>query len=72
MKKLGKYNDITCYECTDREYKEQMRLYDNRNVIYIIDGTMVHNGIIVGYYDGTHVRDVYDEVPYMVKHEPAP
>ena len=72
MEKLGKYNNITCYKCSDKEYKEQMRLYDNRNVIYIIDGTMVHNGIIVGYYDGIHVRDVYDEVPYMVKHEPAP
>ena len=73
MKNIGKYNGVPCYECTDKEYVNTVKNgQDNGKQIFIVDGTMIRNGIIVGHYDGTHVRDVYDEVPYMVKHEPAP
>ena len=72
MRNIGKYNGIVCYACTEKEYRE---LCDSGRVdgnIYIIDETMVRNNIIVGYYNGKTVRDVYDAVPYMVKREPGP
>ena len=68
MKNIGKYNSIPCYECTNVEWKERYdRGNDNGKQIFIIDGVMVRNNKIVGYYDGKHVRDVYDEQPYFVE-----
>ena len=68
MKNIGKYNGIPCYECTNVEWKDRYdRGQDNGKQIFIIDGVMVHNNKIVGYYDGKHVRDVYDEQPYFVE-----
>lgn len=73
MKNIGKYQGTICYECTDKEYKDVLKSgQDNGRQIFIIDGTMVKKNEIIGYYDGSHVRDVYDGVPYVVKHEPAP
>jgi hypothetical protein len=73
MKNIGKYQGTPCYECTDREYKEvYKKKQDDGHQIYIIDGTMVKRGIIIGHYDGNSVRDVYDGVPYLVQHEPGP
>ena len=68
MKNIGKYNGIPCYTCTNVEWKD---LYDggkdNGKQIFIIDGVMVRNNKIVGHYDGTHVKDRYDEQPYFVE-----
>ena len=65
MKNIGKYNGIPCYTCTNVEWKD---LYDggkdNGKQIFIIDGVMVCKNKIVGHYDGQHVKDRYDEVPY--------
>lgn len=73
MKHIGKYQGTPCYECNDREYKDALsRDKDNGEQIFIIDGTMVRRNIIIGYYDGKSVRDVYDSVPYVVRHEPGP
>ena len=69
MKNIGKYKGCDCYICSDKEYSE---CFFRGNAIYIIDGTMVRNGLIVGHYDGNVVRDVYDCVPYKVRHEPGP
>ena len=67
MKNIGKYNGIPCYTCTNVEWKD---CYDNGNdngkQIFIIDGIMVRNNKIIGVYDGTHVKDRYDEQPYFV------
>ncbi len=73
MKNIGKYNGVPCYTCSDAEYKNAYKegLDDGRQ-IFIVDGTMVKRNMIVGHYDGTHVRDVYDGVPYIVRHEPGP
>ena len=73
MKNIGKYNGIPCYECSDYEYTNVVKSgQDNGKQIFIIDGTMVKKNEIIGYYDGKHVRDVYDGVPYKVNHVPGP
>ena len=68
MKRIGTYNNYQCYECDIDEYKK----YHNdgslvRGNIYIIDGVMVKDNIIVGYYNGKSVRDDYDGREYMPK-----
>lgn len=73
MNHIGKYQGTPCYECSDREYKDALNKgQDDGKQIFIIDGTMVCKNRIVGHYDGKSVRDVYDDVPYVVKHEPGP
>ena len=65
MKNIGKYQGITCYDCSFGEYKDAYkRGNDDGRKIYIIDGTMVQKNTIIGYYDGNHVRDVYDGKVY--------
>ena len=67
MKNIGKYNGILCYTCTNVEWKDAYdRGQDDGKQIFIIDGVMVRNNKIVGYYDGKHVKDKYDEQPYFV------
>ena len=73
MNNIGRYQGTSCYECSDREYKDALNKgRDDGAQIFIIDGTMVRRNIIIGYYDGKNVRDVYDHVPYVVMHEPGP
>lgn len=73
MKNIGKYQGIPCYMCTEREYKDALNSgQDNGRQIFIIDETMVKRNEIIGYYDGRHVRDVYDGVPYVVVKQPGP
>ena len=68
MKNIGKYNGIPCYTCTNNEWYECYRNgTDNGKQIFIIDGVMVRKNKIVGHYDGTHVKDRYDEQPYYVE-----
>lgn len=68
MKNIGKYNGIPCYSCTNVEWKNYYdRGQDDGKQIFIIDGVMVRNNKIVGHYDGIHVKDRYDEVPYHVE-----
>lgn len=68
MKNIGKYNGIFCYTCTNVEWKDAYdRGQDDGKQIFIIDGVMVRNNKIVGYYDGKHVKDKYDEQPYYVE-----
>lgn len=68
MKNIGRYNGISCYECSHSEY---VNAYDNKlddgKQIFIIDGTMVQKNTIIGYYDGKHVNDVYDGKTYYAK-----
>ena len=68
MKNIGKYNGIPCYTCTNVEWYECYRNgTDNGKQIFIIDGVMVRKNKIVGHYDGTHVKDRYDEQPYYTE-----
>ena len=68
MKNIGKYNGVPCYECTNTEWKNYYdKNLDNGIQIFIIDGVMVQKNKIVGHYDGTHVKDRYDEQPYYVE-----
>ena len=68
MKNIGKYNSVPCYECTNVEWKDCYdRGNDNGKQIFIIDGVMVQKNKIIGYYDGQHVKDRYDEQPYYVE-----
>ena len=68
MKNIGRYNGISCYECSHSEY---VNAYENKlddgKQIFIIDGTMVQKNTIIGYYDGKHVNDVYDGKMYYAK-----
>ena len=67
MKNIGRYNGIPCYICTNVEWKDRYdRGQDDGKQIFIIDGIMVRNNKIIGHYDGTHVKDRYDEQPYFV------
>lgn len=67
MKNIGKYNGVFCFTCTNAEWKDVYdRGQDDGKQIFIIDGVMVRNNKIVGYYDGKHVKDKYDEQPYFV------
>ena len=67
MKNIGRYNGISCYECSHSEY---VNAYENNlddgKQIFIIDGTMVQKHTIVGYYDGKHVKNKYDKQPYYI------
>lgn len=63
MKNIGKYHGIPCYECTRKEYLENKDLDDGKQ-IFIVDGIMVRQNIIVGKYDGKHVTDLYDGKVY--------
>lgn len=68
MKNIGKYEGIPCYTCTNTEWKDCYdRGNDNGKQIFIIDGVMVRNNKIIGYYDGKHVEDIYNERPYYVE-----
>lgn len=61
MKNIGKYNSIPCYECTHKEYVDAYNKdLDTGKQIFIIDGTMVRQNVIVGKYDGQRVKDLYD------------
>lgn len=61
MKNIGKYNGIPCYECTYKEYVDAYNKdLDTGKQIFIIDGTMVRQNVIVGKYDGQRVKDLYD------------
>lgn len=65
MKNIGKYNGISCYECSHKEFVDTYNKdLDNGKQIFIIDGTMVRQNVIIGYYDGKHVKDVYDGKVY--------
>lgn len=68
MKNIGKYNGISCFTCSKSEwYNAHKTGRDDGRQIFIIDGTMVQNNKIIGYYDGNHVRDVYDAKPYHIE-----
>lgn len=61
MKNIGKYNGVPCYECTHKEYVNTYNSnLDNGKQIFIIDGTMVRQNVIIGKYDGQRVKDLYD------------
>lgn len=61
MKNIGKYNGVSCYECTHKEYVNTYNSnLDNGQQIFIIDGTMVRQNVIIGKYDGQRVKDLYD------------
>ena len=65
MKNIGKYNGIPCYECTHKEYVDAYNKdLDTGKQIFIIDGTMVRQNVIVGKYDGQRVKDLYDGKVY--------
>lgn len=67
MKNIGRYNGISCYECSHNEWKDCYdKGQDNGKQIFIIDGTMVCKNKIIGYYDGKHVKDKYDEQLYYI------
>ena len=65
MKNIGRYNGISCYECTYNEYVDAYNKdLDNGKQIFIIDGTMVKQNVIIGQYDGKRVKDLYDGKVY--------
>lgn len=67
MKNIGKYQGVFCYECTKDELDELLREgKDSDKYIYIANGVMVRRGIVIGYYDGQHVKEVYNETPYFL------
>ena len=65
MKNIGKYNGVPCYECTHKEYVNTYNSnLDNGKQIFIIDGTVVRQNVIIGKYDGQRVKDLYDGQVY--------
>lgn len=65
MKNIGKYNGVPCYTCTHKEYVDAYNKdLDTGKQIFIIDGTMVRQNVIIGKYDGQRVKDLYDGQVY--------
>lgn len=65
MKNIGKYEGVPCYECTHKEYVNTYNSnLDNGKQIFIIDGIMVKQNVIIGKYDGQRVKDLYDGQVY--------
>lgn len=65
MKNIGKYNGIPCYVCSHGEYANVYNSdQDNGKQIFIIDGNMVKQNVVIGFYDGKHVQDKYDGKVY--------
>jgi hypothetical protein len=65
MKNLGKYDGVYCFECSEKEYQRIFnRGDDNGKHIYIVDGTMIRNNTIIGYYDGIEVKETHKGSPY--------
>ena len=68
MKNIGKYNGIPCYTCTHKEYVDTYNKdFDTGKQIFIIDGVMVKRNVIIGHYDGQHVKDRYDGQVYYTE-----
>ena len=65
MKNLGKYEGAFCFECSEKEYQRIFnRGDDNGKHIYIVNGTMIRNNVVIGYYDGDYVREERNGRPY--------
>ena len=65
MKNLGKYEGVFCFECSEKEYQRIFnRGDDNGTHIYIVNGTMIRNNTIIGYYDGIEVKKIHRGSPY--------
>lgn len=67
MRNIGKYKGIDCFECSDKEWQVVGKNFPE--VIFVINGTMVKNGIIIGYYNGKTVEDKWDEKRYAEEME---
>ena len=72
MENIGKYQGIVCMRCSHNEYEKiRSNGLDRRDYIYVIDnpgGTerrMVRDNIIIGYYNGHRVEDVYKGEKYF-------
>ena len=67
MKNIGRYQGTPCYECTRDELYDLFlkKDRDSSKNIYIVDGVMVKNNIIIGHYDGQRVKENYDGIPYF-------
>ena len=63
MRNIGKYKGLDCFECTDKEW--QVVGKEVPEVIFIINGIMIKNGIVIGYYDGKTVEDKRDGKRYV-------
>jgi hypothetical protein len=72
MENIGKYQGIVCMKCSHLEYEKiRSNGLDRKDFIYVIDnpgGTerrMIRDNIIIGYYDGHRVEDVYKGEEYL-------
>ena len=71
MKNIGKYQGTSCFQCTKDELDDLLRKgKDDDKKIYIANGVMVKNGIIIGYYDGMYVKEDYSGTRYFVATAP--
>lgn len=69
MKNIGSYKGKKCYACNEQEYINVLKNGTDGDNIFIIDETMVYHNIIIGYYDGSRVKDVYDNKEYYKQKE---
>lgn len=67
MRNIGKYKGLDCFECTDKEWQVVGKKFPE--VIFVINGTMVKNGMVIGYYAGKTVEDKWDGKKYVQKKE---
>lgn len=69
MKNIGSYKGKKCYTCNEQEYINVLKNGTDGDNIFIIDETMVYHNTIIGYYDGSRVKDVYDNKEYYKQKE---
>ena len=65
MKNIGKYRGVDCFECSNSEWQTVGKNFPE--VIFIINGVMVKNGVIIGHYDGKTVKDNWDGIKYSTR-----
>ena len=66
MNVIGTFRGMKCYACSLPVYRD---IYKNDmdvgDRIFIIGGTMVRKNKVIGYYDGSYVKEVYDGESYL-------
>ena len=62
MKNIGNYRGVDCFECSNKEWEAIGKNFPE--IIFVINGVMVKNGVIIGHYDGNKVKDCWDGKKY--------
>ena len=69
MKKLGTYENLVCYEANFEEWLKMYKEGSYKKDIIIVNGVMVLDNMIYGYYDGQRVKEDYSKKRFYKEEE---